>query len=287
MYGQEDLVRMFSGHSDLCQVFNCFCLIDPQSGVSYRLQGECFLPQTEKAPLMGDSSLARQAFLQRRQLVKVELQGGRANLIIACPLPHLDPPVVLELWKDITGNACYDGALYNCGNIPDVMRELGNLATTDSFTGLYNKNTLESRLAEDLRHAREQGRSLCAAMVDIDNFKQINDRYGHMYGDEVIRQIVALLGQYTGGGDSWSARFGGDEFFTVFPGEGLASVQRRCDALEQAISQYPFFWDGQPVTVTASIGAAAFDPEQDNLRQFIDRVDRAMYKNKRRKKAAL
>ena len=82
-----------------------------------------------------------------------------------------------------------------------------------------------------------------------------------------------------------AARFGGDEFLTIFPGEDLPCVQRRCDALKQDIDLFPFRRGDQPVSVSVSIGTATFDPQTDTLSQFLDRVDRAMYQKKKQKKA--
>ena len=214
------------------------------------------------------------------------MRDQKAKLLIAVPITCLCQPMVLELEKEIAGpGGDFQAVCSNCGNIPDILLELGNLASTDSFTGLYNKNTLELRLRRNLQEARDTGRSLCAAMVDIDNFKQINDLYGHTFGDEVILQIVALLRRHTDGGENWSARFGGDEFLTIFPGEDLPCVQRRCDALKQDIDLFPFRRGDQPVSVSVSIGTATFDPQTDTLSQFLDRVDRAMYQKKKQKKA--
>ena len=284
MFELEDLGRIFSGQSDLCRIFDNFRLVDPQNGLSYRLdQGKLVLLACHGDPTEG---LARQSQLQRRQLAKVELRDQKAKLLIAVPITCLCQPMVLELEKEIAGpGGDFQAVCSNCGNIPDILLELGNLASTDSFTGLYNKNTLELRLRRNLQEARDTGRSLCAAMVDIDNFKQINDLYGHTFGDEVILQIVPLLRRHTDGGENWSARFGGDEFLTIFPGEDLPCVQRRCDALKQDIDLFPFRRGDQPVSVSVSIGTATFDPQTDTLSQFLDRVDRAMYQKKKQKKA--
>lgn len=282
MFGLEDLDRISSGQSDLCQIFDHFSLINPQDHPQH-LEGSTSLPTADGTP--SSFQLARQALFQRRQLAKVEILGGRTLFLLAIPLFRLSPPLVLVLEKDIT-NGPPEMGYPSGGDIPDVMEELGNLASTDPFTGLYNKNTLVHRLGKEMEKARTSGQPLFAAMLDIDDFKQINDRYGHTFGDEVIRQIVALLRQYAGGGNSWSARFGGDEFLTIFPGGDPKTVARRCRELEQAIARYPFQKEGQPVQVTASIGMAEFQPEADTLPRFLDRVDRAMYENKRKRKQA-
>jgi diguanylate cyclase (GGDEF)-like protein len=161
--------------------------------------------------------------------------------------------------------------------------ELSDRAARDSLTGLANRRTLDERLEEELDRARSNSTHLALVMVDIDDFKQMNDRYGHQFGDDLLRSFAAVLSGSLRELDL-VARFGGEEFALVLPGAPVEGACRVAEQIRRAISELdPAGPDGQPVRVTASFGTASF-PSCATRDELIACADDRLYEAKRRGK---
>jgi diguanylate cyclase (GGDEF)-like protein len=149
--------------------------------------------------------------------------------------------------------------------------EFAAAAERDALTGLGNRRHLERRCAELLPQAAVDGQPLALAVLDVDHFKQVNDRYGHLMGDQVLVQLAHLLRENTRGGDVL-ARYGGEEFVIVLPGMTLAGAAEVCERLRERV--HDFGWPlHMPVTV--SIGLAAAPPH--DLNGLLGAADSALY----------
>ena len=116
-----------------------------------------------------------------------------------------------------------------------MVDEIERLATRDALTGLANRRLLEEQLDLELARSRREGSPLSVVVVDVDHFKDVNDTYGHLVGDDVLREIGAVLDANTKGFDL-AARYGGDEFVVLLPGCSRESVEAVAERLRRAIS---------------------------------------------------
>ena len=116
------------------------------------------------------------------------------------------------------------------------------------------------------------------AMLDLDHFKRINDGYGHLAGDKVLKIIATQLRKRLRPND-FIARFGGEEFVMLMPATSMAVGMQLANTLRAAIEACPFHFKGEPVTVTVSIGLAAFKPGERSD-QVLKRADQALYRAK-------
>jgi diguanylate cyclase len=149
--------------------------------------------------------------------------------------------------------------------------EFAAAAERDALTGLANRRHLERRAAELLPRLQAEGQPLALALLDLDHFKQINDRCGHATGDQVLVQLAQLLRENTRGGDIVS-RHGGEEFVIVLPGMTLAAAAEVCERLRERVAGHG--WPcAQPVTI--SIGLAAAPPYA--LPALLAAADTALY----------
>jgi diguanylate cyclase (GGDEF)-like protein len=163
-------------------------------------------------------------------------------------------------------------------------RALEQQLNQDILTGVSNRRFLEHLLEEEFAAANTNSWPLAIAFVDIDNFKRINDNYGHPDGDIVLRAIAQLLQQSCRLGDS-IGRYGGDEFLLVFPGTDLSGASVVCNrALEACRSMRYRLSGGQSIEVTLSIGIAVYgDTESFNdLKSMLRSADKALYEAKAR-----
>lgn len=132
---------------------------------------------------------------------------------------------------------------------------------TDPLTGIANRRFFERRLIEEIERWRRRQEPLVYMLADIDHFKQVNDRYGHHAGDQVLQQVASLLGDSLRGMDLL-ARYGGEEFMLLLPNTSAANGTMVAQRLCNKIARHSFsITDGQPLSVTISIGVACLGVE--------------------------
>ncbi|WED41932.1 GGDEF domain-containing protein [Legionella cardiaca] len=149
----------------------------------------------------------------------------------------------------------------------------------DSLTGLPNRASYEEHLL-DAHHRWKRGfGDLSIAIADIDNFKEINDTYGHLAGDKVLKKIASLFKSSIRAVD-FVARYGGEEFVFIFERTHLNDAVKVADSLRSIIEEYDFYYRDQRVHVTVSFGLTNFQHE-DDLESLFTRADEAMYQAKR------
>lgn len=150
---------------------------------------------------------------------------------------------------------------------------------TDELTGLPNRRSLFKYLAAQFPRAREQRRSMLLIFIDLDDFKAINDRFGHPCGDNFLIQVGERLAAHVRSGDI-VGRLGGDEFLIVGPGPELADQQEYIAALRQALTGIYFLGEHRINYPGASFGVIEADPQQIDVEQALRAADDAMYLDK-------
>jgi diguanylate cyclase (GGDEF)-like protein len=151
---------------------------------------------------------------------------------------------------------------------------------TDHLTGLASRAALDQRLLRDL-HERGSDPPLSLLMIDIDQFKHVNDTFGHRAGDQVLAAVGKLIARHTREHDL-AARYGGDEFVAVLPGATLEQAVLVAERMRKAIQKTPLV-NAFPERVTVSIGAACtieFEEGETTPQDLIDLADRRMYEAK-------
>jgi diguanylate cyclase (GGDEF)-like protein len=162
-----------------------------------------------------------------------------------------------------------------------LNERLQQLAHTDEATGLFNKRRLFEHLDMEIARAKRYGEIFSCLMIDIDNFKKINDAYGHQAGDEVLRQVGALLRRSLRVSD-FVARYGGEEFTIILPRTNGAGAFRAAQNLISTFMSHKFTIPAAAVHITVSIGVACctmFDRVE--AKHIVQRADNAMYRAKR------
>src|SRR5215212_1316915 len=170
---------------------------------------------------------------------------------------------------------------YALETLDATIRSLEGLSVTDPLTGLLNRREVEKRLAEDAARVRRSGNTLTLAVVDVNDFKSINDTYGHQAGDVCIRHVAEVIQRNIPQSD-WLARWGGDEFIValhdVSPFAGTELVlQRIVSDLKDSPVRLP---RGDELALTITVGASRHSGETD-LRDLLSKADEAMYEAKR------
>lgn len=160
------------------------------------------------------------------------------------------------------------------------LEEQRQKALIDPLTDLPNRAAWGERLQYEVDQWQKNGNPLLIAMLDLDHFKRINDGYGHLAGDKVLKIIATQLRKHLRPID-FIARFGGEEFVLLMPDTPLSAGLHLIEKLRAAIQACPFHFKGEPVTITTSIGVSAFRPG-DRSDHVLKRADEALYRAKRR-----
>ncbi|HZC29385.1 MAG TPA: GGDEF domain-containing protein, partial [Gaiellaceae bacterium] len=162
--------------------------------------------------------------------------------------------------------------------LADLAR-LSRQAQTDALTNIANRRALDERLDYEVDHARRLGTSVSFVIADIDNFKSINDRFGHQTGDEVLRRVARVFANSIRELDL-AGRFGGEEIALVLPGTQLMGGRRLADRIRESVEALDVVApSGEQVPVTASFGVAAF-PTHESVEVLVAAADKALYEAK-------
>lgn len=169
--------------------------------------------------------------------------------------------------------------------LQEKMEEVADMATIDELTGLYNRRALFSRLLEEQSRCKRYGQGFSLLMVDIDDFKSINDQHGHQIGDGILKGLGSFFRQNLRDSD-FPARFGGEEFVCLLPGTSLEQAVSVGNKLRELITKSTLSSRDNKLNlkISFSVGVASLFAEDDNIDNLIKRADDALYLAKRRGK---
>lgn len=159
--------------------------------------------------------------------------------------------------------------------LEEANRRLAELATEDGLTGIANRRALEQALKREGDRCGELHQTLAVVMIDVDHFKQFNDRYGHLAGDQRLLQVVDVLSRHVQPVRELLARFGGEEFVLVLPGISRADAVERAEALRRDVEQ-----SITGTTVSAGVAAEIPRPDGASAKAILERADSALYRAK-------
>jgi diguanylate cyclase (GGDEF)-like protein len=154
------------------------------------------------------------------------------------------------------------------------------LSITDALTQLYNSRYFYSKLEEEIYRSARYKHPLSLLLIDIDDFKTLNDRYGHLEGDKILSMSGKIIKDCLRKTDS-AYRYGGEEFTVILPGTEFEAAVNAAERIRKQISTHKFTSStNQPLHITVSIGACRLEPGEE-MKAFVQRADRAMYVAKR------
>jgi diguanylate cyclase (GGDEF)-like protein len=157
------------------------------------------------------------------------------------------------------------------------VEKVRQLASRDGLTGMLNRRAFEERIVEEITRAERYGSGLAILMIDIDHFKTVNDDFGHLLGDEVLKHTATIFSHQLRKVD-FICRFGGEEFAIILPSTTLESAAAVAEKLRRAFFSHAF--SGIPRPVTVSIGVAAFPENGVHRDTLVQAADRALYQAK-------
>ncbi len=225
-------------------------------------------------------------YLQERfQEVLEKREGEREGIVIFKP----SRAITLEDWKTIRDSLYHWSALPVGSDITPTLLELQEkierlykLSSKDPLTGLDNRMKLYDILRLEVERARRTKQPLCVAFMDIDDFKKINDTYGHSIGDVVLKRIAYILKENCRKTD-FIFRYGGEEFVLILPATSLIQGEITCERIRNSIKNFRFYDEnGNLFYVTVSIGLSSYKGRKEiDPSELLKLADEAMYRAKK------
>jgi diguanylate cyclase (GGDEF)-like protein/PAS domain S-box-containing protein len=225
----------------------------------------------EKTPRERNVNLGQQKYRRKDGvIVDVEVQ--------ATYVPNAAAGLTSFILRDISEQTTYEKRLfeYQLG-LEDANARLRVLAMTDSLTGVHNRAAFDGKLAEEHDRATRYTHPLSLMLIDVDQFKEFNDLYGHRAGDDVLRTVANLL-QETVRNIDFVARYGGEEFVVLLPDTDYGGAMVLAERCRRVVANYP--WDKRVVTI--SIGVATLTSAAMNAEMLVEQADKAMYRSKQK-----
>lgn len=153
------------------------------------------------------------------------------------------------------------------------------LTIIDPLTNLYNRRYYQEIIEREFARARRYGSALSVAMFDIDNFKKLNDTYGHQFGDEVLKKVSEIILSSLRNTD-FAFRYGGEEILALLTNSSSEQAFIPIERIREKIEKYPFEWEGTPVKVTISAGISSTDKDTPSSEILTNKADTALYQAK-------
>ncbi len=235
----------------------------PAAQIEGRKLDELHLPRSLIEPWM----LHLKEALARRRALKIEHTLGQAGRQVVSRLLPVQMPDDSRWVLCITRHV---------GSRRLFSQQLQHQALHDPLTGLVNRRGFERELERFIHEARETGRSHALCYLDLDSFKQVNDSCGHGAGDELLRQLPAVLQPRVRQQDTL-ARLGGDEFGVLLHGCNLDDARRIAETLRDAVQRFRFVWQTRTFSVGVSVGIVGIAPDCEGLDAVLSEADAACY----------
>ncbi|MGM0441335.1 MAG: GGDEF domain-containing protein [Elusimicrobiota bacterium] len=165
------------------------------------------------------------------------------------------------------------------GKMKDAVKEAEKKAITDDLTQAYNRRYFMPRLQTEFGIARRAGDNLSLVILDIDDFKKINDTYGHPAGDNVLAEISGAIKKHLRKSDLL-IRYGGEEFVILLPRTTKDKAVKTAERIRNVVEDIPFYWEGDSFNITVSLGVATFPEDADKSKDLLNIADKRLLEAK-------
>ena len=166
------------------------------------------------------------------------------------------------------------------GNIEAAYHdEIYRLTTMDGLTQIYNRRYFDEQLDREISRSRRYERTLSLVMLDLDHFKEVNDTFGHLAGDSVLKQLASTVRTRIRREDVF-ARYGGEEFALLLPEITLGGARQLAEKVRKLVERQRFEFDKQVIPVTLSVGVATLEPQHREATELVRAADERLFEAK-------
>lgn len=229
--------------------------------------------------------ISMRAVNEKIAAIKIIISNHMICFVTAMPIYIDGKEFALELVQNATGRMIIESDAV-CKDADPILSSVSDylerLLICDELTGLYNRRFIDEQFPAALNHAQNYKTPLSIVYADIDFFKNVNDTYGHVAGDQVLKDMANLLRSNIRDNDSWVARYGGEEFLICLPGINNESAKKIAERIRIAIMKNDFKVGSTVISVTCSFGVYTVQEEDSELtaQGVISLADSNLYKAK-------
>lgn len=229
-----------------------------------------------------NNCISMRAYNENDVFIKIEPTDDKIIMATAIPIKIEEGTLVVELIKDVTKSMILDDSkLSKSSNIVKLLEMASLASVTDDLTNIYNKRYILEKLPVELVITKLNKEPLSLIITDIDYFKLINDTYGHLAGDYILKEFCQILKSNLREEKDWIARFGGDEFMICLTQTDYDTAFLIAERLRKSIEEAVFSYNGESIKLTASFGLCTNNNENNyDIERFVQCVDENLYQAK-------
>ncbi len=229
-----------------------------------------------------ENCISKKAYESNETVVKIEYNKNRIFLVMASPINLGKETYIVELVKDISkGGAIIDREREYAESIEKFLKNIQETTLIDDLTGVYNRRYIRERLEVDVEKSIREQKSMSVIMADIDYFKEINDTYGHIVGDNVLKDFTRIASKYIrSNGSDWIGRYGGEEFLIVLNDTDEDKAEIIAERIRKNLEETTLEYKGNKFSITCSFGVYGFRDLDMNTEDIIHRADINLYEAK-------
>lgn len=225
--------------------------------------------------------ISMRALNENSSFSKLEYVDEKLYMVISAPVNVEGDIYIVELIKDVTNDTMFSTYTNKTVNeLKSEINKLNMLIVTDELTNIFNRRYLDEHLPSLLKNLSLPDFSVSLIMLDIDKFKNINDTYGHLCGDFIIKEVASLLDSYIKNFGGWACRYGGDEFIAVIENKSENETYALINNFKTFIGTREFLYENNKINITCSFGVSYLNNENITFNDALNLVDSKLYKAK-------
>ena len=230
-----------------------------------------------------ENCISMRAYNEGKTYIKLEYTDDKIIIITAIPADINGHKLVIELIKDVSSSMIlnYEGEESKF-SLKKYIENVNAIAVRDELTHLYNRRYINERLPVDILSSSFNKLPISLILADLDFFKLVNDNYGHLAGDMVLKEFGQTLEDSIRKGIDWAARFGGEEFLICLPGTDEEEAVGIAERIRRTIQDKKFKYDGNKFSITSSFGLYTKTEDLDlDFKSLIELADKNLYDAKK------
>lgn len=226
-----------------------------------------------------NNCVSMRAYNDNQTYVKLEYNKNEIYMVTAIPVQLSDRKIVIELLKNVTNSMVFQGGdAEEYSTVTGMIENFNLIAAKDALTGIFNRRYIYEKLPVDLVNAAIANHRMAIIMADIDHFKHVNDTYGHLTGDYVLKTFAELLARNLKRETDWVARYGGEEFLICIPGASKEVALEIAERMRKELEETKMSFSGNSFKITASFGLCHLVPTTGmKIEDIIDCADKNLY----------
>lgn len=228
-----------------------------------------------------ENCISIRALEDKKTYMKIENVDNKSYLITVLPIEVDNKTLIVELVKEATDSLFYGHSLDGQGcKVSNIINDLKLMTIRDSLTDIGNRRFIDETLPIDMDLCFKNDEPISIIMVDVDYFKSINDKFGHITGDFVLKELAGCLKQCIRNKKDWIGRYGGEEFLVCIPGADEKAALEIAERMHKRILKKKFIHNDEHIKITASFGICSTSNKEITIEEFLHSVDKKLYEAK-------